>query len=213
MFDDFEAKSGLSQQFFADAQAYLVQHYVPLKPAPPPVESPREEAPYDRFVTCDQPKVKLTSQQKDSSSSKSQGRFRIREKHQQPQNIDLDNRLLALMASQKEESFIEALHAHIQRRLSTAPIIYRRAHLDRRHFSKIISQQITPSKDATIALALALKLNLEETQTFIGKAGYTLTHSEKRDILIEYCITQKTFDIDEVNALLIHFNQAPLGEK
>src|SRR5699024_7220994 len=67
--------------------------------------------------------------------------------------------------------------------------VYKSANLDRRLFSKIrTAKGYTPSKRTAIALAIALELNLEETDDLLKRAGYALSHSQKFDVIIEYFI-------------------------
>ena len=42
-----------------------------------------------------------------------------------------------------------------------------------------------------LLFAIALELDLSSTQDLIGRAGYTLTHSSKLDIIVEYFIVNK----------------------
>lgn len=62
-----------------------------------------------------------------------------------------------------------------------------------------------------IAFALAFELDLDETDDFIGKAGYKLTHSSRFDIIIEYCIENKIYDVLEVNDILYDFGENLIG--
>lgn len=116
--------------------------------------------------------------------------------------------------TQKEDTFVSELFRHMRCKGYTAPTLYKRANIDKRHYSKIISNtSISPTKDVAIALSFALRLSFTETQAFIGKAGYTLTHSSERDVLIEYCLQEKIYNIHIVNSILAEFNQKALGEK
>ena len=68
-----------------------------------------------------------------------------------------------------------------------------------------------PKKETAIAFAIALELNLDETLDFIGRAGFTLTHSSKFDIIIEYFLMEENYNIFEINEALYEFDQPLLG--
>lgn len=90
--------------------------------------------------------------------------------------------------------------------------IYKKANVDRKLFSKIRNNPAyKPSKITAVAFALALELNLEETQNFIGRAGYTLSHSSKFDIIIEYFIVNKNYNVFEIDAVLFRYDQPLIG--
>jgi oligogalacturonide transport system permease protein len=60
-------------------------------------------------------------------------------------------------------------------------------------------------------LSLALRLSLEETREMLSKAGFSLTHSSKSDIVVEYCIMNHIYDIFEINQVLFKLDLQPLG--
>lgn len=74
--------------------------------------------------------------------------------------------------------------------------VYKKADIDRRHFSKIrSSDSYRPTKDTVILLCLSMKLSVEETQDLLSRAGFTLSRSFKQDIIAEYFLTKKIYDI------------------
>ena len=79
-------------------------------------------------------------------------------------------------------------------------------------FSKIISnREYKPSKDTAIAFAIALKLSLDETNDILSRAGYTFSHSNERDIIIEYFFREKIYNLIDINEVLYNLNQKIIG--
>lgn len=114
--------------------------------------------------------------------------------------------------SEVEEPFAEKLFRLIDERGLTDPEVYKRANLDRRLFSKIRSNpNYQPKKSTALALAIALELSIEETQEFLGAAGFTLSKSTKMDLIVEYFIRQHRYDIYTVNEVLFAYHQPLLG--
>ena len=59
-----------------------------------------------------------------------------------------------------------------------------------------------PSKETVLALALGLKLTLDETKMLLERSGYTLTNSSHTDLIVEFFIQSHLYDVNEVNEVL-----------
>ena len=69
-----------------------------------------------------------------------------------------------------------------------------------------------PSKKTVLALAIALRLNTDETQDILACAGYALSHSVKFDVIVEFFIVHEMFDVFTINEMLFRYEQPLLGQ-
>jgi O-acetyl-ADP-ribose deacetylase (regulator of RNase III) len=124
---------------------------------------------------------------------------------------EVGDSLMELMA-RLGETFTSRLLRLIDERGLSDPDVYVRANMDRRLFSKIRSDNdYHPHKLTVLALAIALELNLDQTEDLLMRAGYALSSSSKTDLIVKYHIVHRKFDIHAVNFALYSFNERTLG--
>lgn len=59
--------------------------------------------------------------------------------------------------------------------------------------------------------AIALELDLQETEALLKTVGFSLSHSNTFDMIIEFYIQKKVYDIFEINSALYKYDQICLG--
>lgn len=109
-------------------------------------------------------------------------------------------------------TFVDMLTRHINLKGWRDSKVYKAAQIDRRLFSKIMSDRTyKPAKDTALALAIALELTLQQTNDLLDRAGYTLSHSNKRDVIIEYFIREGVYNLVDINEVLYKLDQKIIG--
>lgn len=183
-----KAAFAISESLLGEVESFIDEHYVNLH------EVPRYNRSRDRFSEAElRSYVQSRAPQLERLSQAYQGRI-----EDLVQNLD--------------EPFSTTVLRLIDAKGMTDVEVYRRANLDRRLFSRIRGgKDYLPSKRTAIALAIALKLTLPETNDLLERAGYALSRSRKFDVIVEYFIRSQTYDIFAINEVLFSYDQQLLG--
>ncbi len=105
----------------------------------------------------------------------------------------------------KSLSFNELLFSFIDESGLKDSVVYKKADIDRKLFSKIrCNRDYIPRKGTVIKLCLALNLDKLNFNKLLNAAGYFLSES-KFDKVISWCLENCIYDLNEVNNYLYLF--------
>lgn len=91
---------------------------------------------------------------------------------------------------------------------------YKRANVSRQTWHKIINDEsYRPNKKTILSFAIALRLNMDETQRLLSTMGFTLSKYSLFDVIIMYCIARGIYDVIEIDTILFKYDQETLFSK
>lgn len=112
----------------------------------------------------------------------------------------------------QDDSFAVTLLKLIDKIGLTDVQCYKKANVSKGTFWKINNDpNYKPSKQTVIAFAIALELNLDETEQLLKTVGFSLSNSNTFDRIIQFFIMNGIYDIFEINAALYKYDQVCLG--
>jgi hypothetical protein len=123
--------------------------------------------------------------------------------------------LLASFVKQNQhEPFAFALEKLREEKELKPVELYKRAWIDKRLYSKILTTgNYKPKKETAIAFGFALRLSIMEFNGLLKTAGYALSDSSISDLVVHFCIEHELWDIADVNALLFQAGQKVLCQE
>ena len=90
--------------------------------------------------------------------------------------------------------------------------VWKRANLDRKHFSKIqCDENYHPKKKTIMALCIALELDLDQSKDLLARADWAFSPSSKFDLIVQKAIKDKQYDIMQLNVVLFKYTNEVLG--
>lgn len=102
----------------------------------------------------------------------------------------------------KTMPFIDYIYFIMDMKNLTPSEVYKNADIDRRTWSKIISNQMIPSLEMTVKIAIGLQLTNEECKILLKKLNYTLSRSSDFALVIRYCLENKIYSLIKINEIL-----------
>lgn len=118
---------------------------------------------------------------------------------------------LAALKKQIGETFQERLFNLMRQKNMTNAEVYRHANISRQTFSKITRKGAKTTKPMVFALAVALRLNIDETNDLLAHAGYAFAAGEVQDVVVRAFIRAGIYDIGTVNSYLFDVGADALG--
>ncbi len=117
-----------------------------------------------------------------------------------------------LRSDKPGESFSHMLLRLIDERNEKDSDVYKRANIDRRHFSRIRSREdYQPGKGTVMAFCLALRLDQAAADQLMRSAGYSFSDASRRDRAVCWCISHGEWDVFSLNMTLSSFGLPMLG--
>ena len=110
-----------------------------------------------------------------------------------------------------KESFEKHLQQLINKKGLKNSEVYAAANISKQYFSKLLKGQVKPSKDKMLALAVGLRLNMDETADFLRIAGYALSPISQTDTVVEYFIRKQEYNVLKINIVLFDYGLEPLS--
>ena len=113
----------------------------------------------------------------------------------------------------EDESFNDCLRRLIREKNLIESDVYKRANLTKQAFNGIYNEGKVPKKNNVLALCIGLRLNIDEADDFIEKAGYSFSRGNKHDYIVRYFIENEIYDVYKINEILINEDLPYLGSK
>ena len=130
-----------------------------------------------------------------------------------PAFMDVSGKSLDEVLGSSEDTFQQRLFKLIDESGMDDVSVYKKANIDRKVFSRIrCKEDYKPKKKTAVAFAIALELDMPTMLDLLSRAEIAFSPSNKFDLIITYFITNKVYDIFEINAALFKYGQPILGE-
>lgn len=111
--------------------------------------------------------------------------------------------------------YTESFEKHLQQLINKKGLknseVYATSNISKQYFSKLLKGKVKPSKEKVLALAVGLKLNIDETVDFLRIAGYALSPISQTDRVVEYFIRNEDYNVIKIDIVLFDFGLEPLS--
>ena len=113
--------------------------------------------------------------------------------------------------SERNKNFSELLNKKLKEHRANRKI-YKKANIEKFAFERLKNNSVFKLKKETVlAIAIALEMDLSETEEFMEKSGYNFSDKSKQNVIIKYFIENQMYDVYAVNQMLFYYEEEQLG--
>lgn len=171
-----------SERLFPEVDAYIADNYV------------------DKYALSRERRRWSTTQDADSRSDEDWEAYAGLKFSAVPTMPELS---LDELLARREKSFQELLREHITASGRENSDVYNSVGMSRQVFNNIWNREDSqPSKRTALLLAIALQLNYDQTLDLLRTLGFTLSRTNRADIIVECFIKNGNYDIFDIDTAL-----------
>lgn len=194
----------------------IVKYSLPDLPSAPPKEEPKDsdipkwiEEEYQNAALPSAPSVVVVDE---DSRIKFSMQDTVCEPATTPEVVMVDGEPTLLEGSHNMPTFSNEVKRLMSLRGMTGTELCHRILMDRRLWSKLNTDvEYQPSRETATAICIALRLNEEQAQELLQRAGYTLSATRKQDVVMRYFFQNQIYDVDVINDMLYRFGFKCIG--
>lgn len=113
--------------------------------------------------------------------------------------------------------YTDSFEKHLQKLINKKGLknseVYAAANINKQYFSKLLKGQVKPSKEKVLALAVGLRLNMDEAVDFLKIAGYAISPISQTDAVVKYFIEHEQYSVIKIDMVLFDYGLAPLSKE
>ena len=119
------------------------------------------------------------------------------------------------LLKRKGKDFPALLIQHMEeRKIVKNSVLWNKAGISKQVFSNVLSGKAKPSLKTSVALAMALELDWDETTEFLASAGLALSNNSQFDVIVRYFIKNRNYNISQLDVQLARYKLgAILGDE
>ncbi|WP_024865748.1 macro domain-containing protein [Butyrivibrio sp. FCS014] len=116
-----------------------------------------------------------------------------------------------------KDIYTDSFEKHLQKLINKKGLknseVYAAANINKQYFSKLLKGKVKPSKEKVLALAVGLRLNMDEAVDFLGLAGYALSPISQTDAVVRYFIEHENYSVMKIDMVLFDYGLDPLSKE